>query len=437
LGTDDKNCDYYIGEPLKYEKAPDEDYPWGYRDGAKPLMTVAKESNRVSFGPRLNFSDFAAAAAKSEEGSVWRKECAVKFKTVPEHNLTFEVTPQRWAPPLHQSLYNSTNYSQWLSGLPFMREMAINHVELAEDTNLNDAFKTWTTGLEDPQATQSEQASPSETVLSACGLNHYVDENRLQGTLLSNFCYVASGNAETMQNPDTFGVMHASFSNCRLSLCSRHYRNASVVAEGRIQATEITDSLFVAIHADPLKREALQAYDGAGNKFSFNQFHLESLAMVMEDLQNSPGIKQLLARNNRDSTADWIALAEQIADIYTRVIQGSFNPDSERMTAEVYGSVIFVRVRWAWFIMPLSLVIASNVLLYLTMWRSRKQSYLYKNSILATLFHGLDGWETQELVAQRTGRSRRETHEDMTRTSRGMVAVLKEDGDGYLKLKRE
>jgi hypothetical protein len=334
LGTDDKNCDYYIAEPVKYEKAPDEKYPWGDHDEDKPLLTVAKESNPVLFRHGLNFSDFAAAAAKSEEGSVWRKECVVKFKSIPENNLTFDVTPQRWVPPVAQSLYNTTDYSQWLSGLPFMRKMAMNYNELSEHNNLKDAFAAWTTGLEDPQATQTEKASPSATVLSTCGLNYYVDENRLQGTLVSNFCYVASGNAETMQNPDAFGVMNTSFSNCRLSLCSRHYQNASVAAEGRIQAANITDSPFVAITtADPLKRDDLQAYDDAGNKFSFNQFHLESLSSVWQELQDSPGFKPLLARNNRNTTADWINLAEQIADIYTQVIQGVFNPDSERMTA--------------------------------------------------------------------------------------------------------
>jgi hypothetical protein len=87
--------------------------------------------------------------------------------------------------------------------------------------------------------------------------------------------------------------------------------------------------------------------------------------------------------------------------------------------------------------MPLSLVVASNVLLYVTIYRSRGKPYLYKNSILATLFHGLDGWETHELVATRTRGSRRETHRDMTRTSRGMVALLREDENGYLRLKRE
>jgi hypothetical protein len=85
--------------------------------------------------------------------------------------------------------------------------------------------------------------------------------------------------------------------------------------------------------------------------------------------------------------------------------------------------------------MPLSLVVSSNIILFLIIHRSRKKSFLYKNSILATLFHGLEGWEIHELVSATA--SGRETFEDMLDTSKSMMASLKKDENEYLKLKRE
>jgi hypothetical protein len=73
--------------------------------------------------------------------------------------------------------------------------------------------------------------------------------------------------------------------------------------------------------------------------------------------------------------------------------------------------------------------------LCLTIYHSRKNPYLYKNFVMAILFHGLEGWQEHELVpAKKPGK---ETYHDSMDTAGRMRASLRRNSDGVLKLKRE
>jgi hypothetical protein len=82
-----------------------------------------------------------------------------------------------------------------------------------------------------------------------------------------------------------------------------------------------------------------------------------------------------------------------------------------------------------------SLVLASNVFWYLTIYCNRKSPYLYKNSVMAIMFHGLEGWEAYELVPAK--KARRETYHDIMDTSTRMRASLRRNRDGVLELKKD
>jgi hypothetical protein len=67
--------------------------------------------------------------------------------------------------------------------------------------------------------------------------------------------------------------------------------------------------------------------------------------------------------------------------------------------------------------------------------QSQKNPCLYKNSAMALLFHGLDGWKAHELLHARL--PERETYDGHMAISEKMTASLRRNSDGLLILKRE
>ena len=104
-------------------------------------------------------------------------------------------------------------------------------------------------------------------------------------------------------------------------------------------------------------------------------------------------------------------------------------------TSSAFGPDIFVAVRWAWLAYPLALLVYSTLFLTLTVFGSRRRSYLFKNSILAVLVHGLEGWNATDypgllMVAK-------ETNKELKQALGPTKASLEENDDGLLKLKRD
>jgi hypothetical protein len=64
-------------------------------------------------------------------------------------------------------------------------------------------------------------------------------------------------------------------------------------------------------------------------------------------------------------------------------------PNSTNLPGTIYTNEVIVKVQWAWMILPTLLVILGNSFFACTMYASRK-TILWKSSILALLFHGLD-----------------------------------------------
>ncbi|KAJ6032736.1 hypothetical protein N7540_003468 [Penicillium herquei] len=80
-------------------------------------------------------------------------------------------------------------------------------------------------------------------------------------------------------------------------------------------------------------------------------------------------------------------IVPRVAESLTKVaLQNSM---TSKITGTVYTTEVIIRVRWAWMILPTLLVVLANVFLACTIYASRKK-ILWKSSILALLFHGLD-----------------------------------------------
>ena len=124
----------------------------------------------------------------------------------------------------------------------------------------------------------------------------------------------------------------------------------------------------------------------------------------------------------------------RLAAACSLVMQSPKNPDTRKVIGEAYGPEIVVNVRWFWMIMPLSIVFLSTIFIMFTIFRNWKTSYMYKNSSLATLFHGLE-ISALEKYEETFKEYDKETEGDMMAISKKMRVRLGCDRDGRLKLK--
>jgi hypothetical protein len=77
----------------------------------------------------------------------------------------------------------------------------------------------------------------------------------------------------------------------------------------------------------------------------------------------------------------------------------------------------------------------SALFLLLTALSSRNRGYLFKNSILAVLFHGMDGWDVADYLQLMT--MTQETDHELKAAVEPLKASLRRNDEGLLKLKRD
>lgn len=95
-------------------------------------------------------------------------------------------------------------------------------------------------------------------------------------------------------------------------------------------------------------------------------------------------------------TEDLAGLMKNLADRMTDTLRNQFADASLYYPGEVLIERTFVSVRWPWLILPVTLVVLScGLLLTAIISSSKHRAILWKNSSLATLFHGFtssEGW---------------------------------------------
>lgn len=123
-------------------------------------------------------------------------------------------------------------------------------------------------------------------------------------------------------------------------------------------------------------------------------------------------------------------LTTNVAQTFSNQMRANVGGDNANLTMLVgtaYAQETYIRVRWGWVILPLGETLLSAVFLVVTIVLSR-DTPLFKGSVLAFLVHGLRGWSESGI----RGLYRRNTAEEVMRSSEGMRAVLREDEGGWL-----
>lgn len=120
------------------------------------------------------------------------------------------------------------------------------------------------------------------------------------------------------------------------------------------------------------------------------------------------------------------AAMDAITDAFSIYLMTS-TPNTRRHYGEAFYPEVFVAIRWQWLVFPGLLTILGAFFLGTSLWISRmyRTSFLWKDSLVPLLFHGLSGWNKNEL----------HTNDKMEMDERAerMKAKLSRDEDGTLK----
>jgi hypothetical protein len=136
-----------------------------------------------------------------------------------------------------------------------------------------------------------------------------------------------------------------------------------------------------------------------------------------------PMTRALYSRNDGDIPKTVRGIAQSMTS-YVRQGPNSTILQGHAMIAETY-----IHVQWAWLTLPLAIVVLGSVFLCVCIAVSSEQSNIvWKSSILAGLFHGLSGWEHDDLNALSLS--------EMEHTANAMLAKLEQDEDGHVMLLR-
>jgi hypothetical protein len=127
---------------------------------------------------------------------------------------------------------------------------------------------------------------------------------------------------------------------------------------------------------------------------------------------------------------DLANLTANVADTLTAQLRsmGMDNTEAGTAVGRVRYRVTYYHVRWPWILVVLVEVIATAVLLMVSIFMTRRQPLL-KASSVALLAFGLHGWSDEEIQGVVAAA-------DLDETARGMRAKFGRDEEGYLKFLR-
>ncbi|KAI4610352.1 hypothetical protein J4E80_008116 [Alternaria sp. BMP 0032] len=249
-------------------------------------------------------------------------------------------------------------------------------------------------------------------------------------------CFKSTSDITRVAEIDRLGLVNGTTSHCKLSYCAKRY-SGTTIRNTVVSYDSLEDWPLHPTGDDPYK--AGSGYDQAFRAEGLNEtFYIGNhstlwLGSSMSRILKSTTLSTYLLTYFMHHT--WPDFFQGLAQVGSKVIQGPGNFAAINNTSEAYGPDIFVDVKWAWLAYPLALLVYSTLFLLLTALGSRRRSYLFKNSILAVLVHGLEGWDAADCPELLT--VAKERNSDLKRALGPVKACLAENDDGLLKLKHD
>lgn len=128
--------------------------------------------------------------------------------------------------------------------------------------------------------------------------------------------------------------------------------------------------------------------------------------------------------------SDLNVVTQNLADTLTNQIRSTSpgdNVNSTRLAGNAYVTETYIRIRWQWIIVPLAEAVLTCVLLTLSIFTTRSEPLL-KSSVLAFLFHPLEGLRAEDLNMIEIN-----TPSKLEEVSETMMAKLETGKDGRVR----
>ncbi|KAF2736246.1 hypothetical protein EJ04DRAFT_575549 [Polyplosphaeria fusca] len=257
-------------------------------------------------------------------------------------------------------------------------------------------------------------------------------------TISTSTCFTSTTNLSVFLQKNHVGEVNGTVSICRLGFCVRRYTNIRVRDGVPFGDSEDIKSFHTKDLTTDIENGTMFATANTNNAtYKWSTDMQLRLGQVVRENTESDQFGQYvhLPAFQHTMHGNWSLLFQKISEEMSRVIQSSINPYASNITGEAYGAEMFVRVRWQWFVWPVAMTLASVVLLAATIRGSMEKEYLFKNSVLAVLYHGLDA----EAARDGYGGKRSGTlgEQAMTEAARNTKVRLIRSEKGALKLKVE
>lgn len=207
-------------------------------------------------------------------------------------------------------------------------------------------------------------------------------------------CFNSTTQEKLYNNLNYLGQINGTISRCAVDYCAKSFQSNSY-KNGIFQSGKITDMPLNIMSANN------RTYDGIDVEIYTLQapgqeenFYISGVdAFFVQDYMSvtSTGFfdwQSYLDEFLVDTNANFTQLFRGMADVLSGVIQGPYNINATKVTGVSYRAEVWVNVSWGWFIMPLSLLLATLAFSTGTMLLSRSREYLFKTSLVPYLLLG-------------------------------------------------
>jgi hypothetical protein len=288
-----------------------------------------------------------------------------------------------------------------------------------------------------PQILQIYSPSPATNWSTPYNISSQIE-------ILSFYGFNSTTDLALYSDLEQVGVINGTMSLCQIEFCA-HTHKDGVMENGRWSTSKVeetalnptgSESVPNSTFSDPRKNFTYNAV-GIADTFRIGILSFSPLERTIRTIFENEefDIAMHSAPYNGTANGDWNIVSSRLAAVISSVVQSSTNPEARNFTGDSYGQEIFVNVRWIWLSGPLFVVFLSVVILILTIINSSRKQYLFKTSILAVLFHGLEGWNISDSQTEPDGR--RKTDHELLQLAKGMRVSLRKNDEGSLKLKKE
>jgi len=234
---------------------------------------------------------------------------------------------------------------------------------------------------------------------------------------------------------DEWNGLEASLQRCRVKFCATKTGNATI-QNGELKVEE--RSLALRLLGDNHINVTYGTNDTTQDETDEVLFRMSSVERGYLGKFVEQNMDRLI---NMEATADSLAnmrtdeIANMLSTALSAFMLSSQNMKRSTIPGAAFTTETYVKVRWGWATLPGFIVLSAVIFLVLTMWDSGRSNQLFKASVLAGYFHGVEGLTQLSTVDHRiyvAKKDERHDYHSMLERSKKIKVRLTRREDGAL-----